>query len=264
MNVIIQILLILFVVLWTARLARNKGRNVLVWAALAAVPAVGLIEGIEDGITALCMFPMLALIFIPSRRPVADADQQDTTVTCPRCQHTHEPGPIFCTNCGWELTKPYATADLASEPGEEPNATTREGSAAPTGVGDIPGDAPSRAADTTLSPPVVEPMLASTQGDAAVADAASPTAPGVDVSEPEPAFVAEPLTISRSLTAAGMTERGLALVNQGRVREAVDQFTKAIALDPRYREAWANRAQAYSQLGLNDKAASDQRQLEAI
>jgi Tfp pilus assembly protein PilF len=61
-----------------------------------------------------------------------------------------------------------------------------------------------------------------------------------------------------------MTERGLALVNQGRVREAVDQFTKAIALDPRYREAWANRAQAYSQLGLNDKAASDQRQLEAI
>jgi hypothetical protein len=254
MNVIIQILLILFVVLWTARLARNKGRNVLVWAALAAVPAVGLIEGIEDGITALCMFPMLALIFIPSRRPVADADQQDTTVTCPRCQHTHEPGPIFCTNCGWELTKPYATADLASEPGEEPNAATREGSGPSTGVGDIPGDAPSRAADTTLSPPVVEPMLASTQGDAAVADAV----------EPEPAFVAEPLTISRSLTAAGMTERGLALVNQGRVREAVDQFTKAIALDPRYREAWANRAQAYSQLGLNDKAASDQRQLEAI
>ena len=53
-----------------------------------------------------------------------------------------------------------------------------------------------------------------------------------------------------------MTEAGLTLFNQGRVREAVDQFTKAIALDPRYRDAWANRAKAYSELGLSDKAAA--------
>ena len=91
--------------------------------------------------------------------------------------------------------------------------------------------------------------------------ATADAAPGI---EPISGFTAEPLKISLSLTAAGMTERGLALVNQGRVREAVDQFTKAIALDPRYREAWANRAKAYSELGLSEKAAADRQQLEAI
>ena len=60
--------LILFVVWWTARAARNKGHNMLVWATLAAIPAVGLFPGFPDGLTALCMFPMLALMFVPARR----------------------------------------------------------------------------------------------------------------------------------------------------------------------------------------------------
>ena len=87
---------------------------------------------------------------------------------------------------------------------------------------------------------------------------------GQDDAEPAAAFSAAPMKITRPLTASGMTEAGLTLFNQGRIREAVDQFTKAIALDPRYRAAWANRAKAYDELGLRDKAAADQRQLEAI
>ena len=102
-----------------------------------------------------------------------------------------------------------------------------------------------------------EPTLAATQTDAA-------TAASADAASVPAGFSAEPLTITQTLTAAAMTERGLTLINQGRVREAVDQFTKAIALDPRYREAWSNRAKAYTDLGLSDKAAADRRQLEAI
>ena len=67
MNLVLQLLSLIFVVLWTARLARNKGRNILAWSAIAAVPAVGLLNGFPDWITVLCMFPMLALVFVPAR-----------------------------------------------------------------------------------------------------------------------------------------------------------------------------------------------------
>ena len=35
-----------------------------------------------------------------------------------------------------------------------------------------------------------------------------------------------------------LTARGIELFNEGRFQESIDQFTKAIALDPNYREAW--------------------------
>jgi hypothetical protein len=265
MNIIVQILLIIFVVLWTARLARNKGRNVALWAGLAAIPAVGLIEGIENGITALCMFPMLALIFVPSRRPVTDTEQEDSTVACPRCQHSHEPGPSFCTNCGWELTKPYANTDTPPSPADAADPSAVSGSQGETPPAEITTEPGAIIPEKTPVTPVVEPAFASTQTGVADPETASQSNTGPpSVAEPPAGFAVEPLTISLSLTAAGMTERGLALFNQGRAREAVDQFTKAIALDPRYREAWANRAKAYSELGLKEKAAADRQQLEAI
>ena len=259
MNEWLQILLILFVVWWTARAARNKGHNMLIWATLSAIPAVGLVPGFPDGLTALCMFPMLALMFVPARRPVEAEEEEDTTVACPRCQHVHDPGPSFCTNCGWELARVYASEDGAADPAEATATTLPSGSET---VGDSPGIAEEGAAPT----PVAEPVLASTQNNPATPEpvGVGATADAVPGIEPISGFTAEPLKISLSLTAAGMTERGLALVNQGRVREAVDQFTKAIALDPRYREAWANRAKAYSELGLSEKAAADRQQLEAI
>ncbi len=241
MNEILQILSLLFVVAWTARLARNKGRNPLLWAAAAAIPAVGLIPGFYEWLTIFCMLPMLSLVFMRARPPLATDGEQDNTVSCPRCQHTHESGPSFCTNCGWELTRPYATADAGGEPADAPEPTLASAAEAAADAG------------ATLPPQTASP------GEVAAATQASEPS-----DELAPAFAVMPLKITRPLTAAGMTELGLSLFNQGRVREAVDQFTKAIALDPRHREAWANRAKAYTKLGLNEKAAADRQQLEGI
>ena len=261
MSIILQILSLLFVVLWTAKLARNKGRNALVWGGVAAIPAVGLLDIFPEWITVLCMLPMLALVFMPARRPIATDGGQDGMTPCPRCQHSHEAGPTFCTNCGWELTRPYVTTDATATAteGTEPSA----GPTAATGTGVTEGtEQRTPPADATTTQPVAEPALASQQTDES--EHAATTHPDPADPEPAPAFSMAPLTITRPLTAAGMTELGLSLFNQGRVREAVDQFTKAIALDPRYREAWANRAKAYSELGLSEKAAADRQQLEAI
>jgi Tfp pilus assembly protein PilF len=68
----------------------------------------------------------------------------------------------------------------------------------------------------------------------------------------------------RPLTAETLTERGVSLLDEGRVQEAIDQFTKAIALNARYRRAWSLRAEAYDKLGRNREAAEDLRRLEAI
>lgn len=250
MNIVLQLLSLIFVVLWTARLARNKGRNILAWSAIAAVPAVGLLNGFPDWITVLCMFPMLALVFVPARPTTNSTGIEDDSLACPRCQHSHDAGTTFCTNCGWELVRPYATADAPAE-----------GNSAAEDVQSPLEPTPSSAAASAAP----EPVIASSQSDTAPEES---TVPGVTAAadlRPDPIpFSAQPLKVTQPLTAAGMTERGLALINQGRAREAVDQFTKAIALDPRYREAWANRAKAYSDLGLIDKAAADTRQLEAI
>ena len=261
MNEILQILSLLFVVAWTARLARNKGRNPLLWAGAAAIPALGLVEIFPDWLTVFCMLPMLALVFMRARQPLATDGEQDNTVSCPRCQHAHEPGPSFCTNCGWELTRPYATADAANETVEAPEPTMASSAEA---TADSSATLPSQAGSPSeaTSAPEPEPVLAAQQ--TSEPDPAAPAQPSQQETEPAPAFSVAPLKITRPLTAAGMTELGLSLFNQGRVREAVDQFTKAIALDPRYREAWANRARAYSELGLNEKAAEDRQQLEGI
>lgn len=253
MDVILQVLSVLFVVLWTARLASRKRRNMLLWAGAAALPAIAvyLIDALPDAVTILCMAPMVGLVFIPARPAVDGEEEQGTSIYCPRCQHAHEPGPNFCTNCGWELSRPYATDDASQEqaPTQEPVlASTTE---------DVLGTEASAGAEQPSPAVGIDPVLAAEQQTAEAA--AQTPAP-----EPGPAFTAVPNKITRPLTASAMTEAGLTLFNQGRVREAVDQFTKAIALDPRYRDAWANRAKAYSQLGLSEKAAADQAQLEAI
>jgi len=255
MDVILQILSVLFVVLWTARLASRKRRSILLWAGAAALPAIAvyLIDALPDALTILCMGPMVALVFLPSRQPIGGEDEPDPNVYCPRCQHGHEPGPNFCTNCGWELSRPYATEEPAAEATPQQEPVMASSSEQPAESAD--------AAEQPSTPPAAEPVLASETTTETVEAPAQPAAPQP---EPGPAFTAVPNKITRPLTASAMTEAGLALFNQGRVREAVDQFTKAIALDPRYRDAWANRAKAYSELGLSEKAAADQAQLEAI
>ena len=67
-----------------------------------------------------------------------------------------------------------------------------------------------------------------------------------------------------SLSAESLTNKGSHLFTEGRFQEAVDQFTKAITLDPRYHVAWAKRAETYVRMGLTQKAEEDLRNLEGI
>lgn len=65
-------------------------------------------------------------------------------------------------------------------------------------------------------------------------------------------------------TAEGMTARGAALLSEGRLQEAIDQFTKAIALDPRHKEAFERRAEAYTRQGRGERAEEDYRTVQAL
>ena len=49
----------------------------------------------------------------------------------------------------------------------------------------------------------------------------------------------------------------------GQWDDALELADKAIALDPDYQPAWAQRAEAYLRLGLSQKAEEDQRRLKA-
>ena len=51
--------------------------------------------------------------------------------------------------------------------------------------------------------------------------------------------------------------QGKALLQSGQWEQAILEFTKAIDLDPDYREAYSERAYAYYQKGEYDKALSD-------
>ena len=84
-----------------------------------------------------------------------------------------------------------------------------------------------------------------TDSEPAGAESAEPTRPwGIPQPSPAP-------------TAAVMLERGLARLGEGRPQEAIDQFTKALALDANYRQALEQRAEAYAQLGRHELAAAD-------
>ncbi|GIS82501.1 MAG: hypothetical protein CM1200mP15_11330 [Dehalococcoidia bacterium] len=57
---------------------------------------------------------------------------------------------------------------------------------------------------------------------------------------------------------------GIRLSEEGRHREAIDQFTKSIALDSKYALAWEKRAESYKILGLNDKSSQDLDHLKGL
>ena len=242
------------VVLWTARQARSKGQNPWLWGGasilLMAVP----------GLQFLGIAPIVVLLFF-RRVPQAPAVIPEDRVICPKCQAYHATGHNFCVNCGWQLDQPYATEDVAPEDPskiEQPGAATTLASEAPTEVipavpdeADAPASVPVGASEQATTTDSMEENREEQRVEP-VAVEPVPPAP-----TPRPAF-------RFPLTAAGLTERGISLFTQDRVQEAVDQFTKAIALDPDYRPAWAKRAEAYLRLGLSQKAEEDQRRLEGI
>ena len=65
-------------------------------------------------------------------------------------------------------------------------------------------------------------------------------------------------------TAAEMVARGMERFQEQKYQESIDQFTKAIALDPNYAEAWEKRAAAYAQMGRSQQAEDDRRHLQGL
>ena len=156
-------------------------------------------------------------------------------------------------------------------PAEQPSEVSGAGAESLDGpaTGPISEPAPELARKTEPEPvadtapgPVAEPVLAQESNAQPLADSGSGPV-GEPVSEPPPP-VESPAAPRPLPTPANLTERGVSLFNQGRFQEAIDQFTKAIALDPDYKEAWERRAEAYGRMGRPERQKADQRRLEAF
>ena len=226
------------VLVWTVRMARAKGQNPWLWGGLTVV-----LMGIPD-LNLLAVIPLAALMFIKAK-PRVDAPKAELNA-CPRCQAALVRNARYCTSCGWDLAETYEPEAVSPEA----DSGEKEAAAAPPAE----DTAPTLASEVAADAPVEAPTPASAE--------APP--------EPEPAPAPPPFTPPKKPvnlvppTAAGMTERGATLFNQGRIQESIDQFTKAIALDPTYVEAWARRAEAYAQQGRGNEAAEDRRRLDAL
>ena len=268
--------LTVFVAFWTARAALARGKNPWVWGIAALV--LGLLP--FDQLRLLALAPVLYLmVFV---RPTEQRPRQTPRNTCSKCASPHSLGQNFCTKCGWELAREY-TPDggdtvLASEM-HQPKASS-------TATMERPQESPSETSSASppadsLSVPVQETSaqvsdIPPTQADPGEASTMGPS--------PEPAGEAESTATESQAeseteepvrpwgipqpgpapTAETMTARGAALLSEGKLQEAIDQFTKAIALDPKHREAFERRAEAYTRQGRGERAEEDYRHIQAL
>ncbi|MBM4432468.1 MAG: tetratricopeptide repeat protein [Chloroflexi bacterium] len=64
-------------------------------------------------------------------------------------------------------------------------------------------------------------------------------------------------TTTRDSSAEESYNRGCELLDEGEYDEAIDEFTKAIELDPAYADAYSNRGWAYAITEQYDRAIAD-------
>ena len=251
------------IVLWTWRLARGKGLNPWYWGVGTALLVVIAWMFSRQYLAPVVMAPLIFLLLF--RSPLFRRNRQAESTPCPSCGAPDTGGLNFCVQCGWDLSR--AAAERPEGMDEAPVAQDEQ--AEPAGV-------------PQQESPAAEPWApargAEEGQEEVVADAATQPSPAVDVEpvlaqdatpapvqEEAPAQPAPPPREPRPIpTPANLTARGLELFNEGRYQESIDQFTKAIALDPNYREAWERRAEAYGRLGRPERQQADQRRLEAI
>jgi len=246
------------VFMWTMRLAKAKGRNPWVWCGAAIAPLlIAKLTG-DFPWQLISMVPMVALLFMKS--PRTQMGPGPSGIICPRCQADHPHGRYYCTSCGWELTKAYPADGAIVE--EAPRvATTLTESLETAGAAAPPTETPAAPTPVETSqvdePVAVESVIEEAQAPPKVQPEELP------VEGPAPA-PSRPLLPQAIPTAVALTNRGIERLNEGKVQESIDQFTKALAMDPNYAEAWERRSEAYSQLGRNDEAEEDRRRLAAI
>ena len=231
------------IVLWTVRLASTKGQNPWVWA-LASICLMAVPYFFDQPFLGLLgMAPMLYLLISkkPPNRNDTDTLEINSRINCSKCYVSHLNTYKFCVNCGWELGQTFNGFSDDNSQYNSDNASPRA---------------------ETVSPVVLEQdELDITRQTEVLIDTASGSNEGTDRSSNEstPAVFVIP-----SLSAESLTNKGSHLFTEGRFQEAVDQFTKAITLDPRYHLAWAKRAETYVRMGLTQKAEEDLRSLEGI
>jgi hypothetical protein len=274
MSTLLLIAALALVSIWTARLAKSKGRNPWLWGGASfvlGIPAIHL----------FAVAPLIMLMFLKS--PQQQTGPIVQTTTCPKCQASSAKNSRFCTNCGWEVARVNTldTPQEVAEPIVAPSTQTQEHPE----VFQSPTQGNAQQSGQPPAQQPTQPIEAAVESTTdAVAESSPHTAPAhSEINQPEtvepdsepigePAAEETPEEISSyrkivpvdAPTAAVMTERGVRLFNQGRTQEAIDQFTKAIALDATYIEAWAKRAEAYALLGRGDQAAEDQRRLDSL
>ena len=253
-------------------MALARGKNPWLWGGAALV--LGIPWPFFD-FPILGVAPVLFLMFFV--RPSEQRSRPEQSA-CSKCASPHSPGQNFCTKCGWDLSREYSPESsdtvLASE--------MRQPQAASTATMERPAEPAAAEEPEAAASAVAEPSKAETAGEPATTAVGAAAEPPTDVdgatgepaagrphtegaAEPEPAQ--RPWGIPQpgpAPTAAVMTARGEALLSEGRLQEAIDQFTKAIALDPKHREAFERRAEAYTQQGRNEQAAEDYRRIQAL
>ena len=269
MTEILLVFLVPFVAVWTARTALARNRNPWLWGGAAFV--LGIPWPFLN-LPILGVVPVLFLMFFVRPAGTRAAEQRNA---CSKCASPHSPGQNFCTKCGWDLSSEYSadTADtvLASEMHQRQSSSTATlERPAETPAHDSFGSPPPAPDEELPAPPEdgvytpadsVEPEV-----EGAPVFASEESQPEAD-SQPEPEEAQRPWGIpvpGPAPTAEGMTARGEVLLSEGKLQEAIDQFTKAIALDPRHREAFEKRAEAYSRQGRQERAEEDYRQVQAL
>ena len=246
------------------------------WGGIAFILGLPLFP---EQLRLLSVAPVLYLMFFV--RPTEQSAKRPQRNACPKCASSHSPGQNFCTKCGWDLSREYSPEAndtvLASEmhqPQSSSTATMERPSEAPA----EPSASSATTASETPPEPAPEPTASSEytpEGSPQPAAAAMESPPDRErtTEPPGPEAEAGPEPAPRpwglpqpgpAPTAEAMTARGAALLSEGRLQEAIDQFTKAIALDPKHREAFERRAEAYTQQGRGERAEEDYRQIQAL
>ena len=235
MNILFSVFSLGIITLWAARLAMRRGKSPYVWggAALGLSVIPLLIPGLA-GLQILGIIPVVILMINP---PVSNKKKVTTANRfCPYCgalqapiynPDTHEHPSIewTCTGCDHSVTE-YSAPTVTSEP---------------TPI-DSTGD----------RSPIVAPADQESEQDLLLEPEESLT--------PTPSPTITPPRVTPQI----FTARGKELLEQNKTTEAVDQFTKALALDKAFVEALTYRIQAYQTLGLNDLAAEDQASLASL
>ena len=268
---IFQYLVVFLMAIWTARLAIAKGRNAWGWGGAALV--LGLLPWHLFGV-----LPVLILLFIklPKEAPAEQVDR----LACARCAKSYSNGQHFCTGCGWDLDEAYSPEE--SDEGQpfpaRPQVQTTvqsTGIAQPAKTADVPAaeftptepsETEAPVAETVASSEATAPAVVAPQEESADA-AGNASETEADTAEEEPAKAYVPwgtYDVGVAPTAVLMTSRGMERFEEGKFQEAIDQFTKAIALDPNHAEAWQRRAEAYAQLGRPKQAEDDRRHLQGL